>query len=140
MMGTSGMLQSMMGNDGMHRGMADSMPSGMMQGQEHGHDGSMPSMVDMGSMCPYSMTQPTTGTSLSEPLNTSSAMELVQSWLDSSGANLTAGDVIEFPGYFTVHTIDTKDETVGLVSVNTSTGQVWEHSWHGSYVTTEHSR
>jgi hypothetical protein len=37
----------------------------------------------------------------------------------------------QFPGYYTFHTADTNDNTTGMLSVNSYTGQVWYHNWHG---------
>ncbi len=41
----------------------------------------------------------------------------------------------QFPGYYTFHTGDTKDNTRGMLSVNAYTGQVWYHNWHGDLAT-----
>jgi len=38
-----------------------------------------------------------------------------------------------FPGYYTLHI--TKDGQIsGMLSVNAFTGQVWYHTWHGTFV------
>jgi len=37
----------------------------------------------------------------------------------------------QFPGYYTFHTADSSDNTTGMLSVNSYTGQVWYHNWHG---------
>ena len=37
----------------------------------------------------------------------------------------------EFYGYYTFH-IEDNDETIGMLSVNGFTGEVWYHSWHGT--------
>jgi len=38
-----------------------------------------------------------------------------------------------FYGYYTFH-VNVDTETVGMLSVNTSTGDVWYHNWHGNVV------
>lgn len=40
------------------------------------------------------------------------------------------GDGHEFYGYYTLHIYE-GDETVGMLSVNYYTGDVWYHNWHG---------
>ena len=37
----------------------------------------------------------------------------------------------QFPGYYTFHTADINDNTTGMLSVNSYTGEVWYHNWHG---------
>ncbi len=39
----------------------------------------------------------------------------------------------EYNGYFTFH-IEENDTIVGMLSVNSYTGDVWYHNWHGSIV------
>ena len=39
-----------------------------------------------------------------------------------------------FHGYYTIHTVDTSEEIVGMLSVHGETGQVWYHTWHGEFV------
>jgi hypothetical protein len=48
------------------------------------------------------------------------------------GATLANGTA--FYGYFTFD-IRRAGETTGMLSVNSYTGQVWDHSWHGEFVT-----
>lgn len=43
------------------------------------------------------------------------------------------GDGHEFYGYYTLHIYE-NDETVGMLSVNYYTGEVWYHSWHGELI------
>ncbi|WP_448072441.1 hypothetical protein [Georgenia yuyongxinii] len=49
------------------------------------------------------------------------------------GSGTTVGSAEEFPGYFTLHTLQ-DGEVDGMVSVNAVTGAVWSHDWHGSFV------
>ena len=62
------------------------------------------------------------------------AHELAQSWLDKNepGTKVeTGGD--SFPGYYTLETL-LDGRTAGMISVNATTGAVWPHWWHGSFV------
>ncbi|WP_405811456.1 hypothetical protein OG729_01425 [Streptomyces sp. NBC_00210] len=40
-----------------------------------------------------------------------------------------------YPGYYTLHTMQSGKIT-GMLSVNSSTGQVRYHTWHGTYIAT----
>jgi hypothetical protein len=61
------------------------------------------------------------------------AEEIGQKWLDANYPGRTAGDADAFYGYYTLHFL--KDgEVEGMFSVHGSTGAVWYHSWHGSFV------
>jgi hypothetical protein len=61
------------------------------------------------------------------------AVEVAQTYLDTyfSQANLTADDHADpFYGYYTLH-VNRDGETVGMLSVNGNTSQVFPHTWHG---------
>jgi hypothetical protein len=61
------------------------------------------------------------------------AVETAQTYLDTyfSNANLTADEHADpFYGYYTLH-VNRDGETVGMLSVNGYTGQVFPHTWHG---------
>jgi hypothetical protein len=73
----------------------------------------------------------TTGTTR---VSTAEATTVAQWWLDRQGTGLAAGDAEEFPGYYTLHTLR-DGKPVGMMSVNAYTGAVWEHTWHGTFVT-----
>lgn len=61
------------------------------------------------------------------------AKTAAQRWLDDQGGGLTAGEAEEFPGYYTLHTVQ-GGKVAGMLSVNAATGQVWYHTWHGAFV------
>jgi hypothetical protein len=66
------------------------------------------------------------------------AQDRAQQWLRDRGSDLTVGEAETFPGYYTLHTLRSGKPT-GMLSVNSSTGAVWEHTWHGRYIaTSEH--
>ncbi|AEY94072.1 hypothetical protein SHJG_8808 [Streptomyces hygroscopicus subsp. jinggangensis 5008] len=75
-----------------------------------------------------------TGTRLSPD----EAQRRAQRWLRDRGSDLTADKPDAFPGYYTLHTMRS-GKINGMLSVNASTGAVWYHTWHGTYVaTSEH--
>ncbi|HEX5997606.1 MAG TPA: hypothetical protein VFY84_20910 [Jiangellales bacterium] len=73
----------------------------------------------------------TTGTAR---VSATEATTIVQRWLDQQGTGLAAGEADEFPGYYTLHTLR-DGKPVGMMSVNAYTGAVWDHTWHGTFVT-----
>jgi hypothetical protein len=62
------------------------------------------------------------------------AIAKAQKYLDSLYPGLKADKKVDrFYGYYTIHTL--KDGKVrGMLSVNGYTGEVWYHTWHGSFV------
>jgi hypothetical protein len=61
------------------------------------------------------------------------ASRIAQRWLDEQRPGLTAGEPEQFPGYYTLET--SRGGTIaGMMSVNATTGAVWYHTWHGSFV------
>ncbi|MFF8864741.1 hypothetical protein ACF08B_22095 [Streptomyces sp. NPDC015139] len=66
------------------------------------------------------------------------AQDRAQRWLRDRGSDLTADEAEAFPGYYTLHTLRS-GKINGMLSVNASTGAVWDHTWHGTYIaTSEH--
>jgi hypothetical protein len=61
------------------------------------------------------------------------ARTIAQQWLDQSMPGLSAGEPEVFPGYVTVHTLR-NGAVVGMMSVNSASGAVWYHTWHGRYI------
>ena len=62
------------------------------------------------------------------------AVELAGRYLDKRQTGLTPDDeVTSFYGYYTLHVLEDGD-TVGMLSVNSDTGDVWPHVWHGDFV------
>ncbi|MCL5070416.1 MAG: hypothetical protein M1308_05910 [Actinobacteria bacterium] len=63
------------------------------------------------------------------------ALELANSYLAKINQNEFAGDEGQkFYGYFTIDTVNSDGNVVGMLSVNGFTGQVWYHSWHGTFI------
>ncbi|MEV0908220.1 hypothetical protein [Streptomyces hokutonensis] len=63
------------------------------------------------------------------------AKNIALTWLRARDTTLAPGDPESYPGYYTLHTLRTGKIT-GMLSVNASTGQVWDHTWHGTYIAT----
>jgi hypothetical protein len=61
------------------------------------------------------------------------ALELAQSYLDRVLPGTKVSDVDAFYGYYTIEV--TKEGNIyGMLSVNSNTGEVWYHTWHGSFL------
>lgn len=63
------------------------------------------------------------------------ARENAQKYLDEYFSGTIAEDVHPFYGYYTIHVMK-EDKIFGMLSVNSSTGEVWFHNWHGAYIQT----
>ncbi len=61
------------------------------------------------------------------------AQQIADRWLADRGEGLTSADPVQFPGYYTLHSMR-DGEITGMLSVRSSTGDVWYHSWHGDFV------
>jgi hypothetical protein len=61
------------------------------------------------------------------------AQAAAQRWLDDQRPGLSAAEPEEFPGYITLHTLR-DGKITGMMSVNTATGAVWYHTWHGQFL------
>jgi hypothetical protein len=62
------------------------------------------------------------------------AKQNAQQFLDSYLPGTTVADEVDaFYGYYTIHTLR-DGKIVGMLSVNGSTGAVWYHTWHGTFV------
>jgi hypothetical protein len=61
------------------------------------------------------------------------AQDIAQRWLDANQSGTTAKPADPFYGYYTVD-FQKDGALVGMLSVNGRTGQVWYHTWHGSFI------
>ncbi|UXY32315.1 hypothetical protein [Streptomyces sp. HUAS TT20] len=61
------------------------------------------------------------------------ASGIANRWLEEHRPGLRAAEPEDFPGYYTLHT-QRNGKTVGMLSVNDRTGDVWYHTWHGRFV------
>jgi len=77
---------------------------------------------------------PATVPSDATPLTDAEAREKALAYLEQAYPDQTLSATAEaFPGYFTFD-VETDGTPVSMLSVNASTGQVWYHSWHGTFV------
>ena len=62
------------------------------------------------------------------------AVDTAQEYLDAYLPGKTADETADtFPGYYTLHVLE-DGETIGMLSVNAYTGQVFLHHWHGDFI------
>jgi hypothetical protein len=68
------------------------------------------------------------------------AVQIANRWLaEAKTGEQVASDVLaeaamtKYPGYYTFDTTR-NGKTFGMLSVNASTGAVWYHGWHGSFL------
>ena len=61
------------------------------------------------------------------------AQDTAQRWLDANQSGTSANPPDAFYGYYTVD-FERDGKLVGMLSVNGYSGQVWYHTWHGSFV------
>ena len=79
-------------------------------------------------------TPPTSGTA--GPVTAAQARQIANTWLAGKDTALSAGVPDAMPGYFTMETLR-NGKVDGMLSVNASTGALWYHWWHGSFVAME---
>jgi hypothetical protein len=72
---------------------------------------------------------PTTTMTVTSAQATANAQQYLTSYLPGT----TTGDVSTFYGYYTIEVLN-GTTTQGMLSVNGYTGQVWVHTWHGTFV------
>ena len=94
-------------------------------------------MSDQGGMMPSSTmdglaaVQPTA----KMPVTAEQASKLAQQYLDTQKTGLTIEKGLDvFYGYYTLHSLDKAGNTVGMLSINGYTGQVWNHIWQGKFI------
>ena len=63
------------------------------------------------------------------------AKGIAQQYLDGRFSGTSAGDVDTYYGYYNIDVLSS-GKPFGMLSVNGYTGQVWYHSWHGTYIQT----
>lgn len=62
------------------------------------------------------------------------AIAIAQQYLDAYLPDTTADETADpFPGYYTIHILR-EGETIGMLSVNAYTSQVFLHHWHGEFL------
>jgi len=62
------------------------------------------------------------------------ARKIAQEYLNRTRFDLVVDDEADsFYGYYTLHTLR-DGKIVGMLSVNGSSGRVWMHTWHGTFL------
>jgi hypothetical protein len=71
-------------------------------------------------------------------VDASKARTIATAWLAANQSGTTIGSIDAYPGYFT---IDLRRDGIvrGMMSVNSTTGAVWYHIWHGAFIAMEDS-
>jgi len=67
------------------------------------------------------------------PITVDQAKANAQQYLNAKLAGTTVGDATTFYGYYHIDVL-LSNKTYSMLSVNGYTGQVWYHSWHGTFV------
>ena len=67
------------------------------------------------------------------PVNATQAGADAQQWLNINMPGATVGEVFAFYGYYHVMAM-VNGTDYGMMSVNGYSGQVWYHTWHGTYI------
>jgi len=61
------------------------------------------------------------------------ARDIAQQWLNANRSGSTAKSADPFYGYYTVD-FERDGKLVGMLSVHGQSGQVWYHTWHGTFI------
>lgn len=88
----------------------------------------------MGLFSGYNNNQLSTAQVTENTVTAEQALQYAQSYLDTNVEGATiAEDAIAFYGYYSMdYLVDGKP--AGMLSVNGFTGQVWLHTWHGTFI------
>ncbi|MDO8753629.1 MAG: hypothetical protein Q7J80_07020, partial [Anaerolineales bacterium] len=77
---------------------------------------------------------PSTNVSAEMTVTPKQAVEYAQKYLDSNIAGATAAtNPIQFYGYYTLD-FEKEGQVVGMLSVNGYNGQIFLHTWHGTFI------
>ena len=64
------------------------------------------------------------------------ARQAATDWLASNRPGESVTSIDAYPGYYTIDTM-ANGKVAGMLSVNATTGAVWYHTWHGSFIAME---
>ncbi len=105
----------------------------MMWNTEYGHMGGLGGYGVMGGMMRRGM-MGNFATNAEISVTGEEAIGIAQKYLDTNLPGTTADKTADpFPGYYTIHVLR-DGETIGMLSVNAYTGQVFLHHWHGDFL------
>ena len=66
------------------------------------------------------------------------ARAIATSWLAANRPGTTIRSIDTYPGYFTLD-LQRNGVVSGMMSINSSNGAVWYHTWHGAFIAMEDS-
>jgi hypothetical protein len=69
-------------------------------------------------------------------VNSTKARNIATSWLATNRPGTTIKSIDAYPGYFTLD-LQRNGVVSGMMSVNSATGAVWYHTWHGAFIAME---
>jgi hypothetical protein len=69
-------------------------------------------------------------------VDSAKARSIATSWLAANRSGTTIKSIDAYPGYFTLD-LQRNGVVSGMMSVNSSTGAVWYHAWHGAFIAME---
>jgi len=72
-----------------------------------------------------------------QPITKERARQIASQYLQSALPGTQPDDGTAFYGYVTFD-VERNGKTIGMLSVNAYTGQVWYHTWHGTFVREKH--
>jgi len=103
----------------------------MMWNTKYGHMSGMGGMMRGNMMNGLAPVQATADM----PVKADQVAKIAQASLDAQKTGLLVENGLDtFYGYYTIHSVDKDGNTVGMLSVNGYTGQVWYHTWHGQFI------
>lgn len=104
----------------------------MMWNQKYGHMGRYGRMGGAGMMGGYFCNSSSTSSQMT--VTAEQALQLAQQYLDQQYPGYkTAADADPFYGYYTID-IMKDNQPVGMLSVNGYSGQIFLHTWHGTFI------
>lgn len=104
----------------------------MMWNQKYGHMGGYGMMGGAGMMGGYFSNSSSTPSQMT--VTADQALQLAQQYLDQQYPGYkTATDADPFYGYYTID-IMKDNQPVGMLSVNGYSGQIFLHTWHGTFI------
>src|ERR1035437_3551830 len=69
-------------------------------------------------------------------VDSTKARNIATSWLAANRPGTTIKSIDAYPGYFTLD-LQRNGVVSGMMSVNSSTGAAWYHTWHGAFIAME---
>ena len=67
------------------------------------------------------------------PVGSEQALRNAQEWLDAYFLGARAEEAETFYGYYTID-FSRNNQTIGMLSVNGYSGEIWYHTWHGQFI------